>query len=336
MSRVISDLVSTIIPVYNRASMLLEAVDSVLAQTWRPIEIIIVDDGSTDDTPATVMGLVAQHPDIVKTVRITNSGPGPAREAGLCLARGEFIQYLDSDDRLLPEKFERQVKALRDHPGCGIAYGRTRLIDGGGKVLRTPFKWTGREFDYLFPALLVDRWWCTHTPLYRRTLTDMIGAWSDLRWSQDWEYDARAGALRTKLVSCHADVSEHRMHDEPRQTGHGRWLAPLDRVRFFDQLSVCAQAAGIGSASIEMRHYVRWLFHNVRECGQLGDAEAARDLFDLALRASERPGIDLRAYGLFARIVGWERAARGSERLRALVRRKSGMDSISLSWMETS
>ena len=105
-------LVTTIIPVYNRPCFLREAVASVLAQTYRPIEIIIVDDGSGPETVAVCEELAAAHPEI-RILHQENAGPGAARERGRLAARGEFIQYLDSDDRLLPEKFE--------HAGCGFA-----------------------------------------------------------------------------------------------------------------------------------------------------------------------------------------------------------------------
>src|SRR5947207_15526114 len=98
----IDSLVTTIIPVHNRPRLLGEAVASVLAQTYRPIEIIIVDDGSTDDTPAVVDAMAARHPSVVRAIHQPNAGPGAAREAGRRMARGEFIQYLDSDDGLLP------------------------------------------------------------------------------------------------------------------------------------------------------------------------------------------------------------------------------------------
>src|SRR5437660_1100924 len=109
----ITNLVSTIIPVYNRSAMLREAVGSVLAQTYRPIEIIIVNDGSTDETPQVCRRLAQANPSVVRVISRQNGGPGVAREAGRQLAMGEFIQYLDSDDLLHPLKFERQVAALR-------------------------------------------------------------------------------------------------------------------------------------------------------------------------------------------------------------------------------
>ena len=168
------DLVSTIIPVYNRAGMIDEAVQSVLAQTYRPIEIILVDDGSTDDTGAELKRLEQQHPDIIRAATRENGGPGLARETGRQLARGEFIQYFDSDDLLLPRKFEVQVAALQANSECDIAYCRSSVIDQNGKTLRDPSKWTGRNFDTLFPSLLIDRWWHTHTPLYRRSLSPVF------------------------------------------------------------------------------------------------------------------------------------------------------------------
>ncbi len=325
-------LVTTVIPVYNRAAMLRQAVDSVLAQTYRPIEIIISDDGSTDATPAAAQALVAAHPDVVRCVRNSNRGPGPAREAGRRLARGEFIQYLDSDDRLLPCKFEAQVAALQARPECGIAYGRTRLIDMEGQVLASPFKWTGEVRDALFPGLLIDRWWCTHTPLYRREVADAIGSWCDLRYSQDWEYDMRAGALGVKLAYCDVDVSEHRHHQSMRQTGGGKWLVPADRVRFFEALHANACKAGVAEATPEMRHFARWVFSHARVCGGLGDAHSASALYRLALRASGG-GFDMRAYRVLAATVGWERADRWSQAVRAALGRKTGANTQRQSWM---
>src|SRR5207244_4187795 len=112
MSPPVPDLVTTIIPVYNRPDMLREAARSVLEQTYRPIEVIIADDGSTDgDTVRVARELEATYPGVLRYYDQPNAGPGAARNLGLKHARGEFIQYLDSDDLLLPNKFARQVAA---------------------------------------------------------------------------------------------------------------------------------------------------------------------------------------------------------------------------------
>src|SRR3974390_2972306 len=122
----VENLVSTIIPVRNRPALLREAVASVLAQTYRPIEIIIVDDGSTDDTGRDAEDLAESHSE-VRVIRRENGGPGAARETGRLAARGEFVQYLDSDDLLLPRKFELQVAGLRQCSDCAVSYGKTRF-----------------------------------------------------------------------------------------------------------------------------------------------------------------------------------------------------------------
>jgi glycosyltransferase involved in cell wall biosynthesis len=333
MESIVDNLASTIIPVFNRVAMLEDAVQSVLVQTHRPIEIIISDDGSTDDTAGVSAKLVNDNPDIVRYVHNPNRGPGPARESGRLLARGEFVQYLDSDDRLLPRKFEMQIAALRAHADCGIAYGMTRLISFDGKELAAPFKWTGRNLPTLFPGLLVDRWWCTHTPLYRRSVVDAIGPWSDLRYSQDWEYDARAGALGTRLVNCGEYVSEHCHHEGNRQTGSGRWLSPADRVRFLTELHMHARNAGVSCTSPEMKHFARWVFRNARECGLLGDNASASRLCELAMLAQGHDSLELASYRSLARILGWKRVSQWSEQMRRWTGRPVSRDSQNQSWM---
>src|SRR5689334_18736403 len=121
------DLVSIIIPVFNRAAMLREAVESALAQTHRPIEILIVDDGSTDDTPAVADQLAREYADVIRVFHQPNGGAGAARETARVAIRGDFAQHLDSDDLLLPRKLELQVAALHAQPHCGAAYGWTRF-----------------------------------------------------------------------------------------------------------------------------------------------------------------------------------------------------------------
>jgi hypothetical protein len=334
-TEVIEGLVSVVIPAYNRAHILPEAVDSVLAQTYPQVEIIISDDGSTDDTRAWVQGLMERIPGRVRYVRNDNAGPGPAREAGRQLARGEFIQYLDSDDLLLPRKFELQVAALRARPECGVAYGHTRLETMDGKVLVDPFKWTGKERSRLFPALLVDRWWCTHTPLYRRSVTDAAGPWSSLRYSQDWEYDARVGALGTPLVFCDQPVSVHRQHQGKRQTGHGQWLNPDERVMFFSSLWAAASRVGVPAESPEARHFSRWVFHHARDCARQDNETAARKLMDLAITAAV--GIsraECIVYRATSRCIGWSRTAAWTDWLRRLKRSDKGPESLPQSWMK--
>ena len=316
MSDIVPALVSTIIPVYNRSHMLREAVDSVFAQTYRPIEIIISDDGSTDETPRVAQALANDYPDVVRVVINQNRGPGPAREAGRQLARGEFIQYLDSDDLLRATKFEIQVEALRANPHCGAAYGYICLHPVDGPPQDAPYKWSGRTLPTLFPGLLVDRWWNTDAPLFRRTVCDAVGPWSDLSWSQDWEYDGRVGALGTNLVHCKQFVCDQRQHAGTRQTSYATWLEPerlQARKRFFELMLGHAERAGVAAESPERQHFTRWIFATARRFAAVGLCVEARGCMRLAERSAGTNPLARRGFRMFygfSRVVGTRLAGR--------------------------
>ena len=333
MTEVAAGLVSTIIPVFNRSGMVAAAAQSVLEQTYRPIEIILVDDGSTDGTWAEVNRLAAEHPETIRAAHRENGGPGLARETGRLLARGEFIQYLDSDDFLLPRKFEIQVAALRAHPECGIAYGPSRLVAPDGTVMKETSKWTGRKFEHLFPALLVDRWWHTHTPLYRRALCDEIGPWPPQR-PEDWDYDARAGAAGTRLVFCEEAASCHRQHAGPRvsQSFFERYLP--QEAWFLPRLYACAVQAGVPADAPEMRHFARWSFALARHVGALGMADAAEELMVLAARAGGRRTAGMRAVGGCACVLGWRPTAHLCRWVERVFLKRPGMETLPPSWAD--
>src|SRR5262245_11788284 len=155
----VEGLVSTIIPVHNRPMLLREAVNSVLAQTYRPIEIIIVDDGSTDQiTPQVALSFASIYPDEVQVVLTPNGGPGAAREVGRRKARGSFVQYLDSDDILIPHKFGAQVSGLMQSPHCDVSYGQTCYQGAGEGASAQPWKRAGERMERMFPSFLQSRW----------------------------------------------------------------------------------------------------------------------------------------------------------------------------------
>lgn len=111
-------LISVVIPTYNRAELIREALNSVFAQTYKEIEVIVVDDGGTDHTDK----VLADYGDRVKTIRLDRSGIGAARNAGVDAASGEFIAFLDNDDLWLPEKLEKQVQFATTHPEMMVTY----------------------------------------------------------------------------------------------------------------------------------------------------------------------------------------------------------------------
>lgn len=124
-------LVSIVIATYNGARFLGEAIDSALAQDYKPIEIIVIDDGSTDDTPH----LLSAYGDKVTVHRQPNAGVSAARNKGFELARGEVIVLLDSDDVLLPSCVSSRVALLEREPNVGFVTGLTRYIDEQGNPI---------------------------------------------------------------------------------------------------------------------------------------------------------------------------------------------------------
>ena len=123
-------LVSVIIPTYNRCAYLHEAIASVLAQTYAPLELIVVDDGSSDDTPE----LLYRYRDRLKVIRQSNQGVSAARNRGIRAARGEWIALLDSDDVWQPEKLALQTAYLNAHPELKICQTQEIWIRNGRRV----------------------------------------------------------------------------------------------------------------------------------------------------------------------------------------------------------
>src|SRR3972149_3328027 len=128
MVKDIPGLVSIIIPTYNRATMCKTAVESVLSQTYGEVEVIVVDDGSNDDTKQIISGLN----DRIQYIWQKNSGVVTARNLGMQMAKGEYIAFLDSDDTWLPWKLEAQLAVLRAFPTAGMVFTDMMAVDENG------------------------------------------------------------------------------------------------------------------------------------------------------------------------------------------------------------
>ena len=125
-------MVTVIIPTYNRARYVCQALDSVLNQTYRDFDVIVVDDGSTDETSQ----LLESYKDRVTCIRQDNQGRAAAKNAGLSHAQGKYVAFLDSDDIWCPDKLERQVNFLETRPELSLAHGEVEVIDSKGNPLR--------------------------------------------------------------------------------------------------------------------------------------------------------------------------------------------------------
>ena len=123
-------VVSAIIPVYNRERLVARAIDSALAQEGEPVEVIVVDDGSTDGTAEVLRG----YGERIQAVHQVNAGRSAARNAGLERARGEWVAFLDSDDAWDPQKVARQLRLHREDPALGLSGHGWRIQHGDGRI----------------------------------------------------------------------------------------------------------------------------------------------------------------------------------------------------------
>src|SRR5262245_42249310 len=130
MSRSAS-LVSVVMPVYNGERHLREAIDSVLRQTHRNLELIVVDDGSTDGSAE----IARAFGDQVRLIRQANVGSAVARNVGIASARGEFVAFIDADDGWVSNKLELQVRYLVEHPDVGMVYHGWIVWEGDAPAL---------------------------------------------------------------------------------------------------------------------------------------------------------------------------------------------------------
>ncbi|CAB4242811.1 putative Glycosyl transferase family 2 [Methylacidimicrobium sp. AP8] len=181
-------LVTIGIPAYNREEWIAQAVESALAQSWPHKEVLVADDGSTDRTREVLAGFG----DRITVISLPgNSGPSGARNAILAAARGEWIQWLDSDDYLLPEKIETQLREGRGEPADVLV--SPSLIEQWGRDGPAP-PWTARLPDHPDPFYLWLAFWFPQigAQLWRREALIRIGGWSPLHLAEDYELYARA------------------------------------------------------------------------------------------------------------------------------------------------
>jgi glycosyltransferase involved in cell wall biosynthesis len=202
--------VSVVVPCYNQARFLAEAIESALSQTYADLEIVVVDDGSQDDTPKVGAAYVRKD-SRVRLIRQENRGLAGARNRGLAEARGEYVVFLDSDDRLLEEALEVGVRELEANPDCAFVSGHYRPISAEGDAYAVPQQDRVGGDHYL--ALLRDNYISMPASvMYRRWVFEEVGGFDgSVDAAADWDLYLRV-ARRFPIYHHGRVVADYRWH----------------------------------------------------------------------------------------------------------------------------
>jgi glycosyltransferase involved in cell wall biosynthesis len=238
--------VSVIIPTRNRAYFLQQAIGSVLDQTFRDLEVIVVDDGSTDATPY----VLQKWKDRIRVVRQENSGVSRARNTGIRAARGRYLSFLDSDDLWLKDKLEVQVRFLDANPQYAVCYTDEVWVRRGRRVnpKKSHRKYSGWIYDRCLPLCIIS----PSSALMRRGVLDAVGLFDEnLPVCEDYDLWLRVASrfpiffLDRKLIikrGGHADQLSN------RSWGNDRYRV----VALEKQLSLNHLTSGEHRATVEM------------------------------------------------------------------------------------
>lgn len=186
--------VSVIIPTYNRASMLRQTLKSVMSQTVMPAEVVVVDDGSTDETPNVVREFQGAGP-AVTFLRLPHSNRrGPMRNAGAQASASPLVTFLDSDDLWKPARLEKQLEAWERTPDAGFAFCNCFRFDERGLLdppcLPLAARWNG----YILGDVLEEPVAGGSTLMVKRKAFEQVGGFRDLRMNEDYELTLRLAA----------------------------------------------------------------------------------------------------------------------------------------------
>ena len=223
---VVSGLVSVVIPCYNQGRYLAEALRSVEAQSGVSVEIVVVDDGSADETSR-----VAAEFSGVRLIRQENSGTAAARNRGLRESRGSYLLFLDADDRLVPGAIAASVSRLERDPECGFVWGRVRVVGADGKLIREPADGPEPREDPYIALLRHNYIWSPGAVLYRRAAVESVGGFRAFaRGSADTDLNLRLAA-EWRIGSVDRIVLEYRDHGMSQSANAGLMLRSSVSVR---------------------------------------------------------------------------------------------------------
>lgn len=242
--------VSVVIPAYNAADTLGDALDSVFDQTFTDHEVIVVDDGSTDST----RDVLRARGERIRVLTKANEGrPSTTRNLGARAARGEYLAFLDADDRWRPEKLARQVAVLDRNPAVGLVYSGTAITDNEGRIVRTTHPSPGGR-GRIYPLLCVRNIMVGSSAMARRQAVAEAG-WFDesLTSIENWDLWIRI-ARRWEIDFVDEPLTLYRVH-----TGNRSANVELRRRNIFRVLDKHHDA---GDRSPEARKLRREAYFN--------------------------------------------------------------------------
>ena len=297
--RSMNALVTIIIPTYNRGEIINETLNSCLNQTYPELELIIIDDGSTDDTEGVVASISTTPGRTIRYIRQKNAGASAARNVGLHAAKGEFIQFLDSDDVLLPPKISKQVATLKQTAGTGLSselslcFGRfeeDQLVSRVGANLGTqPLPYIERLCSRTVHLIQTSApLWRASFLLERRLLWD-----TELSLGDDLEFHVRCLSEATRIAFVNEELFVVKNHARQRLSdfsSDGERLSSLltTREKIFHVLS--ARGIWNGRCSSNTQAFLMSMYPNVLR--RLGDDQLTR--FEVIAQASFlRPAVHM-------------------------------------------
>jgi glycosyltransferase involved in cell wall biosynthesis len=209
---VTSPSISVVIPTYNCAVLLPKAIRSAYAQTIAPIQVIVVDDGCTDDTGDVVGRLAGSLPDTFTFIRKPNGGEASARNCGVAAATGEYVAFLDQDDMWLPNKFERQLALFQSTPSPSLVFTALTRVS---RDTREPVRIEGWKPDPVHTLARLMEGCCVtpSTVIVRRDALTAVGPFDESLWlGNDWDMWLRLAVAGHRFAYLDEPLTEYLWH----------------------------------------------------------------------------------------------------------------------------
>jgi glycosyltransferase involved in cell wall biosynthesis len=307
-------LVSVVIPTYNRANLLVEAVGSCLNQTWPYLQVVIVDDGSTDETEAVVTSQLADNwkDKLIAYVRQPNQGAATARNRGMALATGKYIQFLDSDDILFPDKIALQVDALErpennSAEGCSCFGLMGESVSAKNERIGIKCNSPGEYLQKMSSRVVHGMQ--TSAPLWRRSFLLKRPGWCthiDLGDGDDLEYTIRLLSAATKIAFVDQELFLLRVHTGVRLSVINKTRTRILRtVRTRQAVYATLEKTGNWNATTQKNYLklVQTAYINLLECGTIEDIRSLESWI-ISLAQMPRLRIFLPMTIFFRKILG--------------------------------